>query len=79
MNTRTTLTNDRETTESGALSRPAQRLADILLELRIQWHFWMGYYADRSKARVHWLLMANCIRKRSPQQIARMEKRLGIG
>ena len=57
-------------------------MRDAFLELRIKWHHWLalllGLYGYTDRARFHWQTAFYLVRQRSPQQIARMEKRLGL-
>lgn len=56
----------------------AQWLADVWLEYRIgaAYHLWL--FADEPKRRQHLLRMNRLIGERSPRQIDRMERAMGL-
>lgn len=62
------------------LQQAQQRAADFLLECRIRYHCRMilECWHDQQLRAEHHACMKDLIRKRSPGQIARMERRLGL-
>ena len=57
-----------------------QYITDLLREIRIEYHLFMGCSArpQSKQCRVHFDKMAELIRGRSPEQVTRMEIRKGL-
>ncbi len=55
-------------------------IADLILEIRIEYHLFMGCSArpQTKQCRVHFDKMAELIRRRSPEQVRRMEQSRGL-